>query len=311
MGNFLKMSLFALVMIALIASFSLFPHNWSSVAAEQGAYPPPSSPSQPLDPIAYPPPENENTPIPTLHPSENEPFVSLLEIEAEIELRKSLGFRSDIEYVEAVRSSDDAVIKELFGGMVLTPIEAKELETRINLEEDGNALLNFFENDPKLQNTFGGIYLEHAAGSEDETVGGQLVLQLVRDQMAVNELQKMLPPLQYPERLYIELVDFSNHHLEQQFQVLSEAAPSHPEIQAVSLDQKNNQVNVLITPSDAKKSPDGIVDKASLPNDLAIMLADPSIVVGEGRVESTLEAVRGEIAGAIPVAGVVVPSDLL
>jgi len=310
MKDSLRLSLFVLLLVVLVAGSSLFSQSWFSVAAEQVPYPPPESanntlagepyppPSAPSQPPAYPPPANppleeENIPVPTTQPSENESFMPLLEIEVEIELRKSIGFRSDTEYVEAVRSSDDVVIKEEFGGVAFTPDEARELEVRINLEKDGNALINFFENEPEYQDAFGGIYLEHATGSEDETVGGTLILQLVEDHTVTDDILAILPPLQYPKRLRIELVDFSSEQLKQQFQAISDVASQYFEIRAVSIDQKNNRVDVMIVPSDAQQISDGVVDKASLPNDLAILVTDPSVVVREGDVEKTVEAVRG------------------
>lgn len=177
--------------------------------------------------------------------------------------------------------------------MAFTPAEAGELEVRLNLEKDGDALLDFFEKEPELQDAFGGIYLEHAAGSEDCTAGGKLILQLVRDHEKVNDIPAMLPPLQYPERLRIELVDFSSERLEQQFWAISNAAAQHPEFRAVSTDGKNNRVEVLIAPSDAWKLSDGAVDKASLPDGLATLVADPSVIVREGESEKRVEAVRG------------------
>jgi len=188
----LRPSLFILLLVVLVAGSSLFSQSWLSVAAEQVPYPPPEQtnntlvgepyppPFLPSQPSAYPPPEEENIPLPTAQSSEDESYTPLLEIVAEIELRKSIGFRSDTEYVKAVRASDNMVIDERFGGVALTPAEARELEARLNLEKDGDALLDFFEKELEFQDAFGGIYLDHAAGSEDYTAGGKLVLQLVK-----------------------------------------------------------------------------------------------------------------------------------
>ncbi len=103
----------------------------------------------------------------------------------------------------------------------------------------------------------------------------------------------MLPPLQYPERLRIEWVDFSNKRLEQQFWAISNAAAQHPELRAVFIDGKNNRVEVLVAPSDTQKTSDGTVDKASLPDDLAALVADPAVIVREEEIEETPLAVRG------------------
>ena len=246
-------------------------------------------------PIKTPTPLPTLTTRPTPQPSPTPQIVypPLLEIEAEIELRKSIGFRSDIEYVKAVRSSDDVIINERFGRVALTPDEAKELEARLNLEKDGNTLLDFFENEPELYDSFGGIYLEHAADSEDETAGGALILQLVEDHTVADDLLAILPPLQYPERLRIELVAFSDKRLQKQFQAISDSASQHLRLRAVSIDRKNNRVEVIIAPANEQKTSNEAIDKASLPSDLAALVADSSVVVREGVITKREETVRG------------------
>jgi hypothetical protein len=263
-------------------AYSAYPGPGENVGKEQPSPTPTNSSS-----------EDENTPVPTAQPSKNETFTLSLDLDAEIELRKSIGFRSDIEYVEAVRSSDNIIVNKRFGGVALTPDEARELETRLNMEKDGDVLLNFFENKPEFQDVFGGIYLDHAAGSEDETSGGKLVLQLVKDHVAVNDILATLPALQYPERLQIVFVEFSSDHLKQQFREISNTASQHFEIQAVYIDQKNNQIIVVIFPSEMQMISDGKVDKTSLPVSLSTLVSDPSIVVQEGEIEENVEAVRG------------------
>jgi hypothetical protein len=171
--------------------------------------------------------------------------------------------------------------------------EAHELEARLNLEKDGDVLLDFFEKELEFQDAFGGIYLDHAAGSEDYTAGGKLVLQLVRDYEKINDIPAKLPSIQYPERLRIEWVDFSGERLEQEFWAISNAAAKHPELQAVAIDGRNNKVDVLVAPSDAWRISDGVVEKASLPNGLDTLVADPSVIVWEGAIEDEPVAVRG------------------
>ncbi len=304
MKNPLRLSLFILLLVVFVVGSSLFSQSWLPVAAEQVPYPPPERTNntlagEPYPPpflssqsSAYPPPE-ENIPLPTAHSSDDESYTPLLEIVIEIELRKSIGFRSDTEYVKAVRSSDDMVINERFGGMALTPAEARELEARLNLEKDGDVLLDFFEKEMEFQDAFGGIYLEHAAGSEDYTAGGKLVLQLVRDYEKVDDIPAILTPLQYPERLRIEWVDFSGEWLKQQFWAISNATAQHPELRAVAVNGRDNRVDVLIAPSDVWRISDGVVEKASLPNDLATLVADPSVIVWGGEIEEEPVAVRG------------------
>lgn len=215
------------------------------------------------------------------------------QLNREIELRISLGFRSDIEYIQAIHKLDNVIIDENLGGIAFTLAEAKELETRIDLERDGDTLQTFFAQETDLQAAFGGIYIYHAAGSEDHTSGGKLVLQLVQSHEKVNDISKMLPALQYPERLQIEFVDFSNGQLEQQFQAISNAASEYSEINGVFIDRIGNRVGVLILPSDVWAKTDDIIDKASLPDNLATLVADPSVIVREGEIEETVTAVRG------------------
>lgn len=214
-------------------------------------------------------------------------------LSSEIELRRSIGFRSDAEYVQVVHRLDNVIINERLGQVAFTLAEANELETRIDLEKDVDILQAFFAQEKNMLEVFGGIYLDHAAGSEDHTVGGKLVLQLVQNHEKVNDIPKILPPLQYPERLEIESVDFSNGHLQQQFQAISNTASEHPEIKGVFVDRTSNRIGVIIKPSDAWVKSSDIVDKTSLPNDLAILVADPSIIVREGEIEETVTADRG------------------
>lgn len=223
-------------------------------------------------------------------------------LSSEIELRRSIGFRSDAEYVQAVHRLENVVINERLGGVAFTPAEAKELETRIDLEKDGDVLQAFFAQETDLQEAFGGIYLDHAAGGEDHTAGGKLVLQLVQTHEKVNDIPKLLPPLQYPERLQIEMVDFSDQHLQQQLQTISNAASEHPEMRAVALDRENNQIEVLIAPSNDWAISGGDVDKSILPTDLAVLLADSSVVVRAAEVERVPNAIvdGGDRWGSAP-----------
>lgn len=214
-------------------------------------------------------------------------------VEYDIEWRQSIGFLSDTAYVESVRASEEAVIKDDLGNVALTPEEANELEIRIDLENDMITLLEFFEQKLEFQEAFGGIYIEHAAGSEDYTTGGQLVLQLVRDHPQVDDIPDLLPLLQYPERLHIELVDYPDAHLKQQFQTISNALSQHPELRAVSIDQPNNRIEVMIVPSDMWVVSDGLVDKTSLPDELTALLADSSVIIVEGEIEEQVTSVRG------------------
>jgi hypothetical protein len=161
-----------------------------------------------------------------------------------------LGFRSDIAHIKDVHALDDVVVNERLGNVAFTPAEADELEVRLDLEKDGDVLQAFFAGEPEPQEAFGGIYLEHAAGAEDHTVGGKLVLPLVRGHERVDEILARLPPLQYPERLRIERVEFSDAHLRGQPHAIPNVASRYLESLGLSIDRKSDWIDVLIVPSD-------------------------------------------------------------
>jgi hypothetical protein len=153
----------------------------------------------------------------------------------------------------------------------------------LNLEGDAQAIDNFFQQNPELDAAFGGIYLEHTAGVN-------IVLQLVRGYEHVEEIPAMLPTLQYPDCLQIELVDFAESHLEVQMEMILNAPIESLELTAIGINGKQNRVSLMIAPSDAWViTADGNVDKTSLPDDLAALVADPSVVVTAGEVQEEVE----------------------
>jgi len=214
------------------------------------------------------------------------------QLQAEVEIRQSLGFRSNIDYIMSVHRSDQAVIAAEFGNVPLTPAEAQELRTRIDLEKDGDTLQAFFAQNEAVAEAYAGLYVDHAAGSEDHTVGGHLVLLIARDHISANDISGMLPRLRHQQRLHMELVDYTYEHLQQQYQAISQAASNHPDLRAISINDKLNRIDVLIAPSgDWRINADSIVDKGSLPAALQNLLTDPSIVVQIGEVSRTPTAV--------------------
>jgi len=56
MKDSLRVSLFILLLVVLVAGSSLFPQSWFSVAAEQVPYPSPESANNALELDPYPPP---------------------------------------------------------------------------------------------------------------------------------------------------------------------------------------------------------------------------------------------------------------
>jgi hypothetical protein len=154
------------------------------------------------------------------------------------------------------------------------------------LESDAESLLTFFDERPSLQGGFGGVYLDHTDRVE-------LVLQLVRSHEKVNIIPAMLPPLKAPDRRRIELVNFSKQHLELQNRIIADVAFDYPLMEAVFIDRKMNRVVAMISPSDEWKTVNKAIEKTSLPKDLAILLADPAVIIFEGKAEEIPNAVRG------------------
>lgn len=211
------------------------------------------------------------------------PQVDDKQLRAEIQLRESIAFRSDAAYIQAVHAAPGAVkIKRV--NATFTPAEAREVGVRLDLEKDASTLQDFFVAQPDFQAAFGGLYV-------DRMTGGNLVLQLVRSHVRTVELPALLPRLLHRERLRVDLVDWSNNHLTQQFEPLSNVMAQHPTLQSVMLDRRNNSVVATVS-STSTGTPAGVeVAKNNLPADLAIVLSDPAIRVVAGEVMDMPSAV--------------------
>ena len=81
------------------------------------------------------------------------------ELQADIELRKSLGFRSDDGYVNEVRASSKSVYNERFSRILLTVAESNELTIRMDLDEDIATLQQYFEQNSEIRGALGGVYI--------------------------------------------------------------------------------------------------------------------------------------------------------
>lgn len=202
------------------------------------------------------------------------------QIRAEIQLRESISFRSDVDYVKSVHAAPDAVpFKRL--GAIFTPAEAKEVQVRLDLELDSATLQSFFTtNRVDLQDIFGGTYIDHKAG-------GRLVLQIVKYRDSINNIRKLLPSLIHPNRLHIVLVDWSEEHIEQQFKVLSDNMEKYPSLRATVIDQPTNQVIVTVTNTDTTIPNGAQVPKNALPGNLAVAVNDQAVQVIKGDVTDT------------------------
>lgn len=216
----------------------------------------------------------------------------LASISTEAEFRRSLGFRSDEAYIEAVRAAGNSVIVESLGGIVLTPAEFEELQIRLEIEKDVDTLLAFFESNPELQNAFGGIYIEHFAGAEDHTQGGKLVLQLVEGHVQSQSVLSRLPSLRHPDRLQIQWVTYSDNELEALFESIPRAAGPF-ELEAIFKDVKHNSIGVVIDlQRDLIVAPQP-VEKTFLPQYWRQQLGHPAVIVYNGRAQFERTVVRG------------------
>lgn len=195
---------------------------------------------------------------------------------AEIQLRQSLKFRSDIDYILTVHAAPDAVRMERLGA-VFTPAEAREVQVRLDLERDGTVIQDFFAADPQFQEAFGGIHVDHAAG-------GKLILQLVASHQRTDDIPLLLPHLQHADRLHINLVDWPLRHLNLLFETLSNDMDQYPMLRQIELDDVNNQIVVTVAPNAVSTSASGEVLKNTLPADLRAVLADPAIRIVTGEI---------------------------
>lgn len=186
-------------------------------------------------------------------------------------LRQALHFRQDYDYIARLQYASDAVHIEAMDA-VFTPEEAKELEDRLELEDDGQTVQDFFAARPDLQDAFGGLYLEHSTG-------GKLILLLVGDRAQAKEIRAALPRLKHEDRLQIKDVKWTKTKLKQQYITISQVLEQHPTIMALTLDEVQNQVMVTIDPSLTGATPASVVDKRTLPADLAQLVADPAVTV--------------------------------
>jgi hypothetical protein len=205
-------------------------------------------------------------------------------VRADIALRESIGFRSDIAYVRSLHTAAD-VIQDPGVGAAFTPAEAKEFQVRRDLERDSQTLQSYFATHPELHDAFAGILIDHAAG-------GYLVLQLVQSHPARGGLAAHLPHLHHPDRLRIEQVRWSSTHLHQHKFRISSVAQQYPEIQAVALDEAKNQVLVVINPADLDIPLGTRVAKDRLAPNLATLVADPAVGVWAGPVIRIPSVVR-------------------
>lgn len=157
-------------------------------------------------------------------------------IEIGIHTRTSLGFHASRSYVQSLHDDPERTTRSLQYGLLLTPTEEKELEARIALEEDGDAIRQSFEG---IEEFFGGMYLDHQRG-------GLLVVQVTDLSAFVRD--RALAVARYRERIVFEQVSTSYEHLHSIWRELSDRLMTRPdfaaEIHEVYIDQRSHEVIV-------------------------------------------------------------------
>lgn len=147
------------------------------------------------------------------------------------------------------------------------------------LEDDGAALIEFMSSDPARWALYGGTYIEHPTGPQLGAPDSYNVLQLVAGQAEADALLAQLPPLNYPDRLRIELVTCSEAHLNELMEQRRPALYASGIFISQYLDSKANRIGLVVKPSADYTVVNGLLDKDTLPPDIAAELADPCITV--------------------------------
>ncbi len=84
-------------------------------------------------------------------------------VEADVEFRRALHFRSDEDFVRSLYADWDPTTSDRAAGAIFTDEELRELQARQALESDAAALRALFS-EPDVANRFGGVLIDHAAG---------------------------------------------------------------------------------------------------------------------------------------------------
>lgn len=147
------------------------------------------------------------------------------------------------------------------------------------LEEDSTALREFMQSDPARRAMYGGTYIEHPTGPQLGAPDSYNVLQLVATQAEADALRAELPALIFPDRLQVELVACTDDHLNELMEQQRPALEASGIFISQYLDSKANRIALVVKPSADYTVVDGLLDKATLPPDIAAELADPCVAV--------------------------------
>ena len=156
----------------------------------------------------------------------------------------------------------------------------------IAMEEDSQALLTFMISTPGLRAMFGGVYLDHPSGDPTDVTESRTVLQLVATEDEAAEIREQLPPLIFPERLQLQLVSCTEAHLQGLYEQLQQSPEIGEWMSALVLDIRHNRVGLMVRPSPNWVEVNGLIDKSSLPGELAQLVGDDCIEVWSGTTEA-------------------------
>ena len=180
----------------------------------------------------------------TLRPAKPlEPSAAI--IKEVVEARKRFGFRHDEDYVRELLTHPErfgAVSGAITGGHYATPAEAKELETRLRVQDDALRMVRDLREDP----TFGGMHVDK---------DGVLNIGFTRDTRA--KTRELLRKVDVPERIRFFTARRSLADLETQkreiVDALDELRAKGIEVSEVGVTVADNIVRVGVVDLDAKK----------------------------------------------------------
>lgn len=160
------------------------------------------------------------------------------EIADAIATRTELGLRSEADYVEAVHAANDSLRHDM--GILVTPEEAAELDRRFAAQDDIGVLAEYGAEHP---DTFGGLYIDQAAG-------GEVVLLFTRDvELHARAISALAPP---GVTVRARRVDFTEAELNDVMDGLNMGAIDQPGVEMVfaSVDIIRNVVTLEVKTND-------------------------------------------------------------
>lgn len=179
----------------------------------------------------------------TITPASGEPDPTVdpsvpAEIAEAIALRADLGLRADVDHVQAVQAAADSIRHEI--GLLLTPGEADELDRRFEAQDQLGALTAY---GAEHRDTFGGLYIDQAAG-------GDVVMLFTRDVERHARVASALAPAGMTVR--VRQVDFAEAELTEVLDGLDfEALGPGVEMVGAGVDTIRNVATLEVKTNDA------------------------------------------------------------